>query len=141
MSEACEHLQCHTSLLRFLSDLLARFLLARLHMNILLEQDTIRAVLYALDKLPDEIDQIYDESMERIERQSNTKELAKRVLSWIIYASRPLSVEELRHALAVSPNMTEMDPRDLVFESKLISVCAGLVVIDKERQVVRLARE
>jgi hypothetical protein len=98
-------------------------------------------VLHALDQLPNEIDQIYDEAMERIERQSNTKELAKLVLSWVIYASRPLSIEELRHALAVSPKMTEMDCRDLVFEWKLISVCAGLVVIDKEQQVVRLARE
>jgi hypothetical protein len=79
--------------------------------------------------------------MERIERQPNTKELAKRVLSWIIYASRPLSVEELRHALAVSPKMTEMDPCNLVFEWKLTSVCAGLVVIDKEHRVIRLARE
>jgi hypothetical protein len=110
-------------------------------MNALIEEDTENAVLRALDKLPNEIDQIYDEAMERIERQSNTKELAKRVLSWIIYASRPLTVEELRHALAVSPKMTKMDPRDLVFEWKLTSVCAGLVVIDKEQDIIRLARE
>jgi hypothetical protein len=109
-------------------------------MNALLEQDTQRGVLHALDKLPNEIDQIYDEAMERIEQQSNTKELAKRVLSWVIYASRPLSLKELQYALAVSPKMTEMDPLDLVFEWKLTSVCAGLVVIDKEQQVVRLAR-
>jgi hypothetical protein len=109
-------------------------------MNALSEHESERAVLRALDKLPDKIDQIYDEAMERIERQSNT-ELAKRVLSWVIYASRPLSVEELQHALAVSPRMTEMDPSDLIFDWKLTSICAGLVVIDKEQQVVRLARE
>jgi hypothetical protein len=110
-------------------------------MNALLEQASETAVLHALDELPNEIDQIYDEAMERIERQQNTKELAKRVLSWVIYASRPLSLKELRHALAVTPNMTEMNPCDLVFEGKLTSVCAGLVVIDKKQQVIRLARE
>jgi hypothetical protein len=140
MLEACEHLQYRTSLLS-LFDLPTRFLIARLHMNALLEQDSVRAVLRALDKLPNEIEQIYDEAMERIERQSNTTELAKRVLSWVIYASRPLSLEELQHALAVSPKMTDMDCCDLIFEWKLTSVCAGLVVIDKEQHVVRLARK
>jgi hypothetical protein len=123
------------------SDLPARFLLARLHMNALVEQDSEEAILYVLNNLPNEIDEFYDQAMERIEQQPNTMESAKRVLSWIIHASRPLSVEELRHALAVSPDMTEMNPRGLVFESKLTSVCAGLVVIDKEQQVIRLARE
>jgi hypothetical protein len=53
----------------------------------------------------------------------------------------PLSVEELQHALAVSPKMTQMNPRALVFGWKLTSVCAGLVVIDKEQDIIRLARE
>jgi hypothetical protein len=110
-------------------------------MNALLEQDCEEAVLHTLDNLPNEIDGIYDQAMERIEQQPNTKELAKRVLSWIIHASRPLSIQELQHALAVSPKMTEMNPRALVFDWKLTSVCAGLVVIDKEQHVVRLARE
>jgi hypothetical protein len=123
------------------SDLPERFLLARLHMNTLVQQDSKEAVLRALDNLPNEVDEIYDQAMERIEQQPNTKESAKRVLSWIIHASRPLSVQELRHALAVSPKMTKMNPDALVFESKLTSVCAGLVVIDKEQQVIRLARE
>jgi predicted transcriptional regulator len=140
MPRACEHLRCRTSLLSCWSDLPERFLLARLHMKALVEQDSKEAILHVLKNLPNEIDEIYDQAMERIERQPN-KELAKRVLSWIIHASRPLSVEELRHALAVSPNMTEINPDALVFKSKLTSVCAGLVVIDKEQQIIRLARE
>jgi hypothetical protein len=104
------------------------FLLARLHLNTVLEQDNEEGVLRVLDNLPKEIDGIYDEAMERVERQPTTKELSKRVLSWIIYASRPLSVEELQHALAVSPKMTQTRS----FLRMETSVCAGLVVIDKE---------
>jgi hypothetical protein len=109
-------------------------------MNALLDEDSEEAVLHALDKLPTEIDQIYDEAMDRLERQPS-RELAKRVLSWITYARRPLSVEELQYALAVSPKMTEMNPRALIFGWKLTSVCAGLVVVDREERIVRLARK
>jgi hypothetical protein len=111
-------------------------------MNALLEQSSEESVLHTLGNLPAEIDDIYDEAMTRIERQPKTRELAARVLSWIAYASRPLSIEELQHALAVSPKMTHMkNHRALVFESELTSVCAGLVVIDKKQRVIRLARE
>jgi hypothetical protein len=87
------------------SDQPPRFLLARLHMNVLLEQDSEEAVLNNLNNLPTEMDRIYDDAMERIEQQTNTRELAKRVLSWIAYAYRSLSVWMLQHALAVSPKI------------------------------------
>jgi plasmid replication initiation protein len=111
-------------------------------MNILLEQYNEEGILDALNNLPNDIDEIYNQAMERIERQSNSdKELAKRVLSWITYACRPLTIKELRYALAVSPKMTGMNARALIFEWKLTSVCAGLVVIDGEQRTIRLARE
>ena len=110
-------------------------------MDKLVQQNSDKEVLQALDNLPEGIDGIYDDAMDRIERQSEAdRQLAKKVLSWITHACRPLSVEELQDALAVSPNMTKMDPRALIYERKLTSVCAGLVVIDGQR-VIRLARE
>jgi hypothetical protein len=121
---------------------MSRFLLARLHMNALLQQSSVKGVLNVLENLPDELDDIYNDAMERIERQPEyDKDLAKKILSWITCACRPLSVVELQHALSVSPNMTEMDPDALVFDSKLTSVCAGLVVMDKKQCIIRLARK
>ena len=91
--------------------------------------------------MPAEVDAIYDETMIRINGQvKGDMHLAKKVLSWITYAHRPLSLEELRHALAVSPGMTKMDTDDLVDESILTSVCAGLVVVEKQSTTVRLVR-
>jgi|ERR1700722_8467906 len=111
-------------------------------MNTLLQQCSEKEVLDALENLPDDIDDIYNDAMVRIERQPpRDKELAKKILSWITYARRPLSVVELQHALSVSFKMTEMDPRSLIFAWKLTSVCAGLVVIDEEQCIIRLARE
>jgi len=110
-------------------------------MNSLLQQCSKRGVLDALENLPDQLDTIYDDAMKRIEGQPECdKELAKRILSWITCTRRPLSVVELQHALSVSPDMTEMDPSALIFPSKLTSVCAGLVVIDEKRSIIRLVR-
>ena len=46
--------------------------------------------------------QAYEDAMERIRSQSpEYRNLANQVLSWIICAKRPLTVVQLRHALAV----------------------------------------
>jgi hypothetical protein len=63
------------------------------------------------------------------------------MLSWIRYARRPLFPKELRHALAVLPKTTEMNPEALVPKMILTSVCEGLVVVDRESDVVRLVRK
>ena len=119
-----------------------RFLLARLHMDSLVGKLNARQVRAALENLPEGMDGTYDEAMERVERQDDSrKELAKRVLSWITYAVRPLSVKELQHALAVMPNTTYLDPDDITDDEILTSICAGLVVIDEERNVIGLVRK
>jgi hypothetical protein len=84
----------------------------------------------------------YDEAMKRIQRQSAAdKKLAERILSWITYSRRPLSYQELQHALAVTPEMTDMITEALVDKCFLIDICAGLVVIDDQSQIIRLARK
>src|ERR1700722_10128767 len=121
---------------------LARFLLARLHMDSLVETFNASEVRAALENLPEGMDGTYDEAMERVERQDDRrKQLARRVLSWIIYAVRPLSVKELQHALAVMPDTTKLDPEDIIDYEILTSLCAGLVVINEERNVVGLVRK
>jgi hypothetical protein len=65
-------------------------------------------------------------------------ELAKKVLSWITYAKRPLTTTELCCALAVEPEETELDPDNVPDVEDLLSVCAGLVVVDQESAIIRL---
>jgi hypothetical protein len=67
--------------------------------------------------------------MDRIERQDeDLEQLAERVLSWITYAVRPLSVVELQHALAVKFDATETDLIAIIDEDTLVSICAGLIM-------------
>lgn len=100
-----------------------------------------KEVRETLKRLPQELEGTYKEAMERIETQcEDDRNLAKRVLSWIVYAFRPLSLQELRYALATMPGMRQVEDDDLDDLDVLISVCAGLVTVDEESGIVRLVR-
>lgn len=109
-----------------------------MQIELLAEEDNKRAVRRALQNLPEEVDQMYDEAMRRIENQDRRKaQRAEEVLSWISYAERPLTIRELQHALATEPGDMELDEDALPDEDLPISVCAGLVTVDMESNVVR----
>lgn len=120
---------------------LTRFLLARLHVDSLLDKRTKSKVLLILKNLgtgPDAVHAAYDKAMERIEGQlPEDRALANRVLSWIIYAKRRLTTQELSHALAVEPGTTELDMDNIPDIIDIVSVCAGLVTVDEESDIIR----
>jgi ankyrin repeat protein len=97
----------------------------------------------ALEKLPkgeEAYRQAYDEAMEkRIKGQKpGFANLALQAISWITFAKRPLSTSELQHALAVTDGASTLDSRNLRQIGLIISVCAGLVAVDAESDIIRL---
>jgi len=91
------------------------------------------------DKKSKALDLAYTQTMERIEGQeAGFQELAIQVLSWITCAKRPLSTLELRHALAVEVGQDELDQENLPETEDMVSVCAGLVTVDEESDIIRL---
>ncbi|KAK6358787.1 hypothetical protein TWF730_008106 [Orbilia blumenaviensis] len=83
----------------------------------------------------------YDDALKRINDQNEDfKDLALRVLSWIVYSERPLKKQELQHALSIDPSSgkRKLDGRDFPELNDIVSVCAGLVTIDEESNIVRL---
>src|ERR1700761_8285834 len=128
---------------------LFRFLLARLYVDSFLNTVDESQVELALDKVskssqgPKEINQIYDQAyddaIKRIESQmSNQIELARKALLWIKDAQRSLTVEELRHALAVKPGDKELNQKSIPKIEVVVSVCAGLVTVDEKSNTVQL---
>ena len=116
-----------------------RFLLARLYMDLLCQIPTKRRVSKALDVLPEGIDETYSEAWHRVCTQSpDHADLGKRILLWIIHATRPLRVQELRHAIAIEKKDEEIDPDGLLDVAKLTSFCAGLVIVDEQRGLFSL---
>jgi ankyrin repeat protein len=81
----------------------------------------------------------YKDAIERIKGQlDEDRKLAIQVLSWMTYAQRLLTTDELCHALAVELDEKELDANNIPDVKDIISVCAGLVTIDKESKIIRL---
>lgn len=95
-----------------------------------------------LHNFPTGIDALYYETVKRIMRISGDEaNLALRVLVWIVYAKRPLSIAELRHAVAVCPDTYRFDPDRSVMDEYITAACCGLISIENENSEVRLIRE
>ncbi|KAI3337266.1 hypothetical protein HD806DRAFT_518169 [Xylariaceae sp. AK1471] len=119
------------------------FLLAQLHLDSLRGKPSRKAVRTALSKLAKgsagAYDIAYDDAMARITGQLlDQKDLALQTLSWITSAKRPLTTEELRHALGVELNETEFDEDNLSDLQDIVSSCCGLVTIDEQNDIIRL---
>jgi ankyrin repeat protein len=99
----------------------------------------VKEVLQKLGKGMEGLQEIYNQAMERIEGHTDViRSLAKRILTWITHAKRPLSIKEIQHALAVREHMTVFDSDYMPDTKYLKSVCAGLVTTDEESGIIRL---
>ena len=86
-----------------------------------------------------ELGDVYGATMERIRAQDGDKSrLGMAALMWISHAERPLSADELCHALAVELGSTDFNPDNLPSISTSISCCQGLITVDKGTSTVRL---
>ncbi|KAH6909766.1 hypothetical protein BKA70DRAFT_175659 [Coprinopsis sp. MPI-PUGE-AT-0042] len=115
------------------------FLHASLQLEALRECTSIHEVKTTLATFSTEIEDLYLETWKRIASQTEAKVLlAKKVLLWVINATRSLTVDELRHALATCPNTHRFDSSRLVQEGILLGLCRGLVGVEEETRLVRL---
>ena len=81
----------------------------------------------------------YKDAIERIKAQdADSRELAEHVLSWIIGAKRQLITVELQHALVVEVGEPELNKENLPQIEDIVSVCAGLVTVNEESNIIRL---
>ena len=119
-----------------------RFLHASLQLQALRECTSRRDVEKALTNFPVRIADVYIATWNRIKSLPSQRPfLAIRALLWVTYAHRTLTIAELRHAIAVSSDTFKFDRTETVPIETLVSVCCGLLAIEKETNVVRLVRE
>ncbi|KAJ7076812.1 hypothetical protein C8R44DRAFT_585481, partial [Mycena epipterygia] len=115
------------------------FLLAKLHIDSLATKLTVHGVRQALNSLPQGMRGTFNEVVDRINCQDEEERaLAWLVLSWVTNARRPLEPSELRVALSVEEGTTELNAENLLDTETILFVCAGLVIINKEDNKVRL---
>lgn len=112
--------------------MLPRFLLAKLHLD-LLSQYKDRALLEkALDYLPENLGEAYGEAMKQVVSINPT---ATRYIYWVLYAVRPLTVAELRSAVGESEAVESSRP--MSFEHALLVKSAGLLAVEAISGTVR----
>ena len=108
-------------------------------MDSLTKQPHRKALRLALENLPPELDDTYNDALARINSQDKEDtRMAHHVLGWITHATRPLTMKQLQHALSVEPEQADLDEETLIDEELLISTCLGLVTVDYTSEEVRL---
>lgn len=105
----------------------------------LCKQGNPRDVRRRMNALPSGAFATFENAMKRIEEQQDVdSQLAKRALSYIFCARRPLKLEELRHVLAVEGGDTALDATAFVEPEILLNISAGLIRIDEQSGTVGL---
>ncbi|KAF3222658.1 hypothetical protein TWF106_005464 [Orbilia oligospora] len=118
------------------------FLLAKLHFESIRYKTTLKRIKTALETLPigeTAYASAYETTLGRIKtNDSDPEKIANQALWWIVCAKRPLTTSELQHALAVEVGEPSLDEENLPEIQDIISLCAGLVTVDEESDIVRL---
>ncbi|KAH7310535.1 ankyrin repeat-containing domain protein [Stachybotrys elegans] len=121
------------------------FLLAELHLRSLTYKKSLTALRTALSRLSigsDAYDKAYEDSMARIAGLGpDSENLAKQALLILSCARQPLQPEDLAYSLSVEPDSTAIDDDNVPDMEDVVRVCAGLVIIDTESNLVRLVHK
>src|SRR5579859_1107124 len=123
--------------------LILRFLLCEALLNYVLKFQRPRNIRKALDEaMPTELFDLYEIVMSRITQlEDDSKQLALETLSWVLYAKRPLHIDELQEAITIEEGDRGLDKEDLPLAQTLVEVCGSLIVYDKVSGVVGLTHE
>lgn len=113
-----------------------RFLLAKLHMNLLSRYTDIGLLERALHHLPETLSDAYAEIIHQVLRENSS---ACRCIYWILHACRPLTVTELRLTMRGEPEYSEVTTA--TFEQNLLAKSFGLLKVDATTGTVRLVHK
>ena len=126
------------------------FLLAKFNIEYIVEFTTAREIKQALGELsipetastnernPERenerrMDEVYNRIIRSIRaRPWGSRKYAFRALSWIGYAARKLTIQELLIAISVEAKQYQLDDSDMIEFEDLLDICNGLVIADGE---------
>ena len=81
----------------------------------------------------------YDKTIGRIkEQQGDSSKLGMAALMWISHSERPLSVDEICHALAVEIGSTDINTNNVPSIRTVLACCQGLATVDRGSSTIRL---
>lgn len=108
-------------------------------MQVILEAMTRSEIRKSLRNLSASLGEAFEDTIQRIDAEaSSRRQVAMRCLMWVSRARRPLSVNELRQALATEVGATQFDEDNLLQSKYIIDCCFGLIVTEDDSSTVRL---
>ncbi|KAI0537483.1 hypothetical protein GGR58DRAFT_471699 [Xylaria digitata] len=108
------------------------FLLPRLAMDLICNQTSVASLRSCLSILPTTYEKAYEITFNRILKQPDTiVDLSKRVLNWVLHAKRPLTMQELQHAIAIKSGCKSIDPESLEPPKVILSSCLGMISLSR----------
>ena len=118
-----------------------RFLLVSLNITAILNETTIFQRREQLNRMTNgrDLGDAYGVTLDRIVAQSGGRSrLGMAALMWVSRSERPMTPDELCHALGVRIGSTHPHPDNIPSIQTLLSSCLGLVTFDKEGSTLRL---
>lgn len=104
-----------------------------MHTNLVLSHDTIYRRREALRDLPRTLDSAFTRTLARIREQVQVSQ-AFIILAWIHHVG-PMSLDQLRYALAIEPHHTEFHGDNLPDKKTMLDCCLGLARLDTSERV------
>ncbi|KAH6909736.1 hypothetical protein BKA70DRAFT_1148273, partial [Coprinopsis sp. MPI-PUGE-AT-0042] len=115
------------------------FLHTSLQLATLRECPNVCEVKKTLATFPTDIEDLYRKTWQRILDLPPAKALlARNALTWVVHATRSLTMEELLEAVAICPDTHRFEQDRLVQEETLMGLCHGMVAVEEETRLVRL---
>ncbi|CAD6445346.1 a9bb4458-a7ff-4557-b5c9-8001b7ffca93, partial [Sclerotinia trifoliorum] len=110
------------------------FLYASLGVQNLAEAIDSKSIVDAIDKIPEGLNGVYGQILERLDLQSiRRRNLARRILLWVCCTTRPLSWKELQYALSWDEINEEFMEDQLPFKDVVLDLCAPLIEYRPEK--------
>ena len=120
---------------------MSRFLLVSLNIKAILRETTLHRRREKLRGMENGwgLGDAYDATIGRIKAQEEDRaRLGMEALMWISHSERPLSTDEICHALAVEIGSTNIIINNVSSIRRVLDCCQGLATIDKGSSTIRL---
>ncbi|RMZ72366.1 ankyrin repeat [Pyrenophora seminiperda CCB06] len=118
------------------------FLVAHFQVALICRMSNPKKVRQSLNTLPTEIYDFYEEAFTRIESYpEEDRQLVKKAIAYIYCARRPLTLEELCHALSIEPGDTEFDEYAVPEMEIVLNISVGLIRVNEKSNIVALAHQ
>ncbi|KAL6713178.1 hypothetical protein ACLMJK_009299 [Lecanora helva] len=118
------------------------FLLPSLNIKIILQARSKNKCLDTLQNLPQTFGDAYKETIARIKADDNYSTV-KKILQWVRWAARTLTIDELLRAVATAtePDAKDLDDDDIDDPDHFLGYCMGLVNVGSNGRDVQLVHE